>query len=195
MFGVYIFLASVTLYRLQGPIVFIYGATPHRQRGGGTVQTRTTRLPPHERSVSQPDQVLPSIDPITDSGKGGVLHQEGGGHGVQVSDGVSEGPGDRAVGVRQGEDVFREGHRSVSVELRESYHETGAGHEPHPHEPLGVGFHDVAGELADCLPRTLATLGGLTGIVDADHPGVGGGVVGTKAKLQNHERSSELREL
>jgi hypothetical protein len=49
MFGVYIFLASVTLYRLQGPIVFIYGATPHRQRGGGTVQTRTTRLPPHER--------------------------------------------------------------------------------------------------------------------------------------------------
>ena len=44
---------------------------------------------------------------------------------MEVSDGVSEGPGDRAVSVGLIQNVFREGHRSVSVELREVYHERG----------------------------------------------------------------------
>ncbi len=47
--GVYISLAPVTLCRLGGPVVFIYGAPGGRRRGGGTVLSRTTRLPPHER--------------------------------------------------------------------------------------------------------------------------------------------------
>ena len=103
--------------------------------GAGALSKHERPDCPHTNaSVPQPDQVLSSIDPITDSGEGGVLLQEGGGYRVKVSDGVSEGPGDRAVGVGQGEDVFREGHRSVSVELRESYHETGQGTNPTPHE-------------------------------------------------------------
>lgn len=49
MFGGYISLASVTLCRLGGPVVFIYGAAGGRHRTKGTVPTRTPRLPRHER--------------------------------------------------------------------------------------------------------------------------------------------------
>ena len=77
---------------------------------------------------------------------------------MKVGNRPSEGPGDRAVFVGQGKDVFREGHRSVSVELRESYHETGAGRRtppprisPDPGQALRFGVAPVL------MPRTLPT--------------------------------------
>lgn len=66
----YISLSSVTLCRLGGPFVFIYAPAGGGRRGGGTVATRTTRLPPHERppsrgSVPQPHQQFATVDPLT----------------------------------------------------------------------------------------------------------------------------------
>lgn len=114
-------MAKARLYSLQGPMDFINGIK--RPLGGGrtpirpclntNAQTAATRTP--RGSVPQPHQQFASIHPLTDSGKGSVLHQELTGHRVKVSDGMSEGEGDRAVGVCLIQNVFREGHHEAGV--------------------------------------------------------------------------------
>jgi len=89
-------------------------------------------------SIPQPDQHLTSVDPLTLQST--VLSQEvGGADGVEVSNRPSKGPGDRAVFVGQGEDVFGEGHRSVACELSVLYRVKGEEVNPRRSCPPGTG--------------------------------------------------------
>jgi hypothetical protein len=107
MFEGYISLASVTLCRLGGPVVFIYGAPGGRHRAMGTVPTRTTRLPRHERPGS-PQGV--AVQPLPNA----LLRVEQAEH-ITPADGVSaevtRPPEDGDIALPEAEAQFRAGSR------------------------------------------------------------------------------------
>ena len=107
MFEGYISLASVTLCRLGGPVVFIYGAAGGRHRAKGTVPTRTTRLPRHERPGS-PQGV--AVQPLPNA----LLRVEQAEH-ITAADGVGaevpRPPEDGDIALPKAEAEFRAGSR------------------------------------------------------------------------------------